>query len=241
MQRFFSLDSPRKEAMEILSPLLAKGDVLAFGGVVRDVALYGIRCFSSDLDLIFVGNRNELVEALGKKGVLNKFGGYRLKAGEWDIDIWHIEDTWAFRHHKASYTNELSLLDTTIMNWDSILYSLNKTRVYCHENYFDDLAKGYLDLVLFENPNTFGAMIRIMRCFVLKEATEFSPKIIEFLNTNLRRHSIVEILDGEKESYHNSYLNADICTYITKVVSENEGSFLPANLERYHSTIDMFG
>lgn len=240
MQRFFSVDSPRKEAVEMLSPLLDKGDVLAFGGVVRDIALYGVKSFSSDLDLIFVGSRDHFLNELQKKGIKNKFGGYRLKVGGWDIDIWHIQDTWAFKHRKATYKNELSLLETTIMSWDSVLYSLSKKRVYCHKGYFDDLSKGYLDLVLFDNPNKFGAMIRIMRCFVLKEATVFSPKIIEFLNQNLCNHSIDEILDSEKKSYHDTYLNRDICLYIANVISENEGSFLPAYLQRYNTTMDMF-
>lgn len=240
MQRFFSLGSPRKEAMQMLSFLLEKGDVLAFGGVVRDIALYGVKSFSSDLDLIFVGNRDHFHNELQQKGKKNKFGGYRLKVGDWDIDVWHIEDTWAFKHRKANYKNELSLLDTTIMSWDSVLYSLSKNRVYCHDGYFEDLAKGYLDLVLFDNPNKFGAMIRIMRCFVLKEATVFSPRIIEFLNENLCQHSIDEILDSEKRSYHNTYLNRNICLYIAKVMSENKGSFLPAYLQRYNKTNDMF-
>lgn len=241
MRRFFSKDSSRQKVLQELSPLFTGGEVLAFGGVVRDIALYGGKLFSSDLDLIYTGEKEHFHRSLEGKGIINKFGGYRLKAGGWDTDIWHVEDTWAFKSRKVHYKNELSLLGTTITNWDAVLYSISKNRVYCHKNYFKDLSSGYIDLVLEENPNTFGAMVRILRCFVLKEASQFSPSIITFLNTCFERYSDAEIIEHESASYKKRYLNQEVCGYMRRMAKANAGSFLPLMLDRFYMTKDMFG
>ena len=240
MLRFFSEESSRKDVLIELKPLLEKGEVLAFGGVVRDIALYGGKAFSSDLDLIYTGDKIFFKNTLKNKAQKNKFGGYRLKTGEWDTDIWHIEDTWAFAHKKACYNNELSLLNTTITNWDAILYSINKNRILCKKNYFKDLSSGYLDLVLEENPNTFGAMIRILRCLILKDASEFSPSIIKFLNRNFQKYSIDQILNQESKSYKETCITMENCFYIKKVIKANADSFLPAIFEKNSESIETF-
>ena len=44
----------------------------------------------------------------------------------------------------------------------------------------------------------------------------------------------------EKVSYKDSYLNQGICEYISKVVIENVDSLLPAKLDNYNVTADLF-
>lgn len=49
--RFF--DAPkRSELRRFILELSELGEVIAFGGVVRDIALYGIKGFDSDIDLV---------------------------------------------------------------------------------------------------------------------------------------------------------------------------------------------
>lgn len=54
----------------------------------------------------------------------NKFGGFRLTHSRMDFDIWRLEDTWAFREDIISLHNIDSLLHTTLMTWDAVIYDI---------------------------------------------------------------------------------------------------------------------
>jgi len=244
MKKFFSPSSERAEVLDEIKDLFVEGEVFAFGGVPRDVALYGVDQFSSDIDLVYLGDKEYFSSSISNKASKNRFGGYRFRKGIWDVDIWHAEDTWAFRSKKVKYRNVKSLLDTTITNWDSILYSLYDGRVICKPNYFSDLTAGYLDVVLWDNPNILGAIVRILRCFILKEAYQFSPKAIALLADFLMTTSNSELTQQEKKSYARCYLTDALCNHLRESMVINRESMQPLKLEKYNSsfnvTKDMF-
>ena len=60
---------------------------------------------------------------------MNKFGGFRIRNAKWDIDIWTMKNTWVFAQGHVDYRNINSLLDTTLMSWDSVLYSFPTNKI----------------------------------------------------------------------------------------------------------------
>jgi predicted nucleotidyltransferase len=92
------------EFLNLVSASVPDGDVYLFGGVLRDLALYGKKGFKSDIDLVVEGDWSDLVSYIDHIGARkNKFGGYRLIVGEWPVDIWNAEETWAIKQGHVAY------------------------------------------------------------------------------------------------------------------------------------------
>ena len=132
LHRFFYLHNNhgRRQVTRISEQLTALGSVYLFGGAIRDIALHGIRHFYADLDFVVdcsAAKLDKLIHQISAKDkiIRNKFGGYRILCDKWWLDVWALESTWAFKHNIIPFNNELSLLNTTILNWDAILFNIN--------------------------------------------------------------------------------------------------------------------
>jgi predicted nucleotidyltransferase len=200
VQRIF--DSPRfVEVSDLVEKLSSLGEVLVFGGLLRDIAMYGVREFYSDVDLVVDCQQNKLDEffQLLPNARRNKFGGYRFQAGSWDVDVWPVCETWAFRKGLVNFRDKKSLLLTTISNWDAILYSFEDKKIIFKDGYFDDLTKGRLELILSENPNELGVLMRMLRSIHDGKAGCIMPKALMFLQNQLEKRSRDEVYDAQFE------------------------------------------
>ncbi|MGI1999784.1 hypothetical protein [Shewanella frigidimarina] len=213
VERFFvSNNAGRNEVNDILSSLTNVADIYIFGGMIRDICLYGVKKFDSDIDVICTCDRNSLVNALLFNNINvfseNKFGGIRIKQLEWDIDIWCVRDTWAFKKGYIPFVNINSILSTTLMTWDSILYDFNRKQVICDDDYLKDLMLGRLELVLDKTPNEIGSIVRILRAIYGKDAISIGEKVINMLKNRIGKYSIDELVQYEINSYSKRYLNS---------------------------------
>ncbi|NOJ23582.1 hypothetical protein [Vibrio coralliilyticus] len=191
--------------------------VYAFGGLVRDIGLFSIRKFSSDVDLVIDGSKRELASILcnlPSNAIVkeNKFGGFRVKQNQWDFDVWCARDTWAIKNKLVEYENVESLLDTTFLNWDSALFDLRKRKLICHKDYLDNLKMGAIDVVLVESPNELGSVVRLGRAIYSKGASTLRRRAIETLQTSFKKYSIEQILEYEAGSYSAKFLNKNHLT-----------------------------
>lgn len=127
-------------------------DVLLFGGLLRRLALGTFPGYGEcDLDLVLVGAQEEDFVRWGDlMGVqATKYGGYRVSSHsevsdqafplEVPLDVWRIEDTWAFKVGLVKFVDKLSLLDSTFFNCDSIIYSFRDQEVSCSEAFLSFL------------------------------------------------------------------------------------------------------
>ncbi len=236
--RFFSENNQsRREINVFLNKIAVSGDVLLFGGCLRDIALFGVKEFRSDIDVVFCGDFKTLKETLNDwPSELNKYGGFRIKLGSWDIDIWSIFDTWAFRNELVAYVDYTSLLKTTIANWDAILFSWRTKEIYCCDHYFSDLQAGYLDIVLEKNPNTIGALVKLLRTVLLKRTSYLSPRLSSFFARNLTIYSHDEILGKEREVYRTQYMNERFLRHVEDQSALNADSLLAVEVDRFYQT-----
>ena len=213
LQRFFDQhnNSGRKQVKHIVNTLNQLGTVYLFGGAIRDIALQGIRNFYGDLDFVVDCNAQKLKNlmqdcAQNMPVHFNKFGGYRLHCQKWYLDIWPLEQTWAFQQNIIQYQGVNSLLQTTILNWDAIIYNTQTQQLIHSDDYFAAIKTGTLDLQLADNPNPLGAYVRILRCIVHKPVQHITSELYQYLQQQHLLFDQAQVIDYETAHYRQCYL-----------------------------------
>ena len=80
------------------------------------------------------------------------------------------------------------------MNWKS------KSLIY-RKDYFKDIKNRRLDIVLIDNPNPTGMLVRVLRHLDLKDAVKISKKASEYLKSETQKYTYIEFNKLEKNSY----------------------------------------
>lgn len=162
-------------------------DAYLIGGYFRD-GLYGKE--GRDIDIIFSCSTDELKDAIESNYLLysqNHFKGFKLLL-EKDIDIWSIDNNWAFRTglvtRKKNTLKSLAL--GCFYNYDALVLNL-RTGEY-NIDFFDQFrSTKVLDIVvqkskyIVDNPSFYANFVR---AFYIKEKTEcsFSARLQEYLH-----------------------------------------------------------
>jgi hypothetical protein len=226
--------SPRDSIVEFLdfmSDALIDGDIHLFGGVLRDLALFGRRGFNSDIDLVVEGKWHYCIPFLQLLGAhQNKFGGFRLEVAGWPIDIWNAEETWAIKQGLVPYLGISSLTKTTVLNWDAVLMNWRTRSFIYKEGYLDALKSRVLDIVLEQNPNPLGMAVRVFRHLSIKDARKVTPAAAEYLANCTSRYSFDEVKNSEIRSYGNTAIKAVTYRFFEKL-KKNENMEIHSRVE----------
>jgi hypothetical protein len=192
----------RREVVATIDRLALLGDVVIFGGMLRDLLLFGNAGFDSDVDVVVVGaDKGLLGEVLKPYGAQrNRFGGYRLLQRYWKLDVWHLEDTWAFRQGYVSPARPERLIFTTFFTWDAAAFSVATGRVWLHDNFEAHVSSRVLDINLLPNPNPEGAAIRAMRA-VLRHQAGMSRAIADYVFRTISAGRPADLVERESASY----------------------------------------
>ena len=242
LRRFFHNGSGSQyEARVLLDELSSVADIYIFGGLVRDLAIYGNKGVVSDIDVVYEGRQEDVLSILKKyKNSQNKFGGWRLLAGEWEVDIWKASDSWVVKEGYSEYNTIRSLLGTTITNWEGALYCWNENKIICHDNYFEDLSSKYLDVNKRENPNVIAMYVKIFRYFVTTGSLDVSSSTARLLKDSFESTSFQQIKEYEIESYGENTITHDYYKYICVFINNHQLDLLPSKIEEHYSIKDMF-
>lgn len=186
-------------------------DLYLFGGGVRDFLNNDLNSFR-DLDFVVKSKNNEEEVCIEKfipsfvKFKKNRFNGYKIYFKNCVIDIWDINNTWAFKNNKLNSSVE-NLLKSVYLNIDSLLYDLNE------DKYVNDCDKIYqnikqLDILYNETP---FENLNLLRAIVYKKkySLEFSDKLKKTLHNYIRNNysAIDEFMILQKEHYNQYILN----------------------------------
>lgn len=199
------------EALNFISSAISDGRLYLFGGIIRDMALFGKRGFNSDIDLVADGEWEVIIPFIESLGATkNKFGGYRFNINSYDIDIWKAEQTWAIKQGHVQYKGISSLLDTTVLNWDAIVMNWDTKQFIHKKEYFHDLRNRHLEIVLESNPNPLGMFVRVLRHLIQKNAESMSFESVVCLNRLANQFSFEDLNCSEIRSYGGAVISENI-------------------------------
>ncbi len=164
-----------EELCSFFNTILKHSDLYLFGGAARN---YLDNDFENIRDLDFVvkfRNNYDTLETYISNSISfsrNSFNGYKLMCDNVSIDIWEMENTWAFKQKKLTPSPE-NLLKSVFLNVDSVVYSMNQKRFVseCDYHYKDILDNKILDIVLEENPSI---ELNLLRALVLQQRYELN-------------------------------------------------------------------
>lgn len=194
--------------LDFISGSIPDGDVYLFGGMLRDLALFGKNGFNSDIDLVVEGNWSQFSNYLATLNARkNKFGGYRLTIGDWPVDIWDAKETWGIKQGLVSYKGISSLTQTTFLNWDAILMNWRTKVFHYRKDYFIEINNRYMDIVIEQNPNPLGMVVRILRYIVMKDAERVSYSVCNYLAKALNEYTFEKVKSSELNSYGNNFIH----------------------------------
>jgi len=192
----------RQEVIGLFDSIAPYGSIALFGGMLRDLSIVGNKGFNSDIDVVVDSNN---VEELGR--VLesfscsrNKFGGCRLSLSKWNVDIWLLETTWAFKlgHvHGGSFSD---LCKTTFFDWDAIVYEVNSEKITAIDGYVERINSGVLDINLEINPNPIGNIVKAFR-YQQKYDASFSNRLARYIVKYLNDMNAEQLARYENASH----------------------------------------
>ncbi|MGE7913256.1 hypothetical protein [Lysinibacillus xylanilyticus] len=153
--------------LDFIDELSSVGDLLFFGGSVRDICIFQDKAaMPRDFDIAIKFKQkdrfNSLTERYSYKQ--NRFGGYKFIVSNVEFDIWDLENTWAFKHTNLT-PSEANLAKSVYLNIDGIVYNFNKAILY-DDVFKSSIEDNKLDITLEENPQI---ELNLLRALVFKD------------------------------------------------------------------------
>ncbi|MBN1988398.1 MAG: hypothetical protein JW783_03265 [Bacteroidales bacterium] len=233
---FFSILNRDISFKMFLYDIFVHGTAYVVGGFLRDVIL---KKESRDLDIIVDLKHDLLISVIESAGLLydiNRHGGVKINFKNVVVDLWSIENNWAFRNNLVKI-NEDKMLESIakgcFYNYDSLVINLHTMNMniryfsnFCETNELDILQKQSSYKIL--NP-TIEA--NILRAFFLRKFYDVRytvntkvyllNKIAEFKDVN---SGPLEVLVTKKNQYpkYDEVLSVkDIKYYLLELINDN--------------------
>jgi len=206
---FFSSNvRSRTQVAEFATRMSELGEVAVVGGMLRNLFLEGNREFTSDVDFVIdcssVSEFERTMIVIGAKQ--NRFGGFGVSLGKWEVDIWPLQRTWAAMKGYVEVKKLADLLKVTFFNWDEIIYELNSHELITAPNYFEWIANRLLEINLEPNPNPLGNAIRSIR-YAWRWNAEFGPCLANHVYSQLHEHGWEKFVHNESLSFSHRVLD----------------------------------
>lgn len=191
----------------LISELQAVGTVAIFGGLARDMFLMEPRAFSGDVDIVVSARQNGCLHAAVYKYRPRRtsLGGYRLDVAGEQVDVWELQDTWAFRCRDTSDIQLSDILCTPYFSRDAVLCVLAPTERYrvvssCillpSTRYIADMRKGQVDLVNASVPCSASLVARAVSLLLRQPPFTFTAALAADVNKRLSLYTPKEIAEA---------------------------------------------
>lgn len=211
--RFVATDSKRHypHLYSVLEDI-RKNNYPAFlcGGAVRDMLLCN-NSIPRDLDIILGYVSRERLETLFPDHIKGEtsLGGLKLQVKDWSIDMWLIQDTWAFKEGKVTGKGFSDYPKITFLNIDAIAIQLfskrrQKREIYS-KGFFEAIAERTIELNFEENPAPAECIVRALR-IASKFKFVIGPRLARYMISYTNQMEIEELA----EIYQRRYMSADV-------------------------------
>ena len=174
--------------MDFFYELFMVGSAYVVGGYFRDFLLSKS---SRDVDIITDLSPNQLISLVSNSNVnfkINRHGGIKISLSQIEIDIWTIDNNWAFKNNLVKL-NENDILNSIakgcFYNFDSLAINLH-TFNYTIKYYSECLSKNELNILqensLYQNLNP-SIEANILRAIFLSKTynLKYSLNTINYL------------------------------------------------------------
>jgi hypothetical protein len=206
LSRFLTEPAPWKQNLrEIVEAFKqTKWDAVVFGGVLRDLALYGPAERPRDVDIVVNCSSYELGTWLSAfPSQRTRFGGFRVRLHKWNFDIWTLRETWAFTTSDMEPTFE-NLPKTTFFNIEGVAAQLNtaprqKRAVYSC-GFADAISSKILDINFEPNPFPQLCIVRGLLTAV-RHRLLLSSRLARYMASHANRTEIAEIVQVQSGHY----------------------------------------
>lgn len=221
----------------LLYEIFVFGSAYIVGGYFRDF-LNSKK--SRDLDIIIDLDNERLLDIVKKskaKYTINRHNGIKFQFENIVIDMWSIENNWAFKNQlvKLNENDKLnSIAKGCFYNYDSLVINLHTFNLNI-QHYKDYLKNGKLDILLKSpiykilNPTTEA---NILRAFYLKKTQniQFSSETKKYLIKKIGQmkdnsFDPIDMLEKTKKNYtkyQSSLGEKDIEIFINELYSPNQ-------------------
>lgn len=221
----------------LLYEIFVYGSAYIVGGYFRD---FLNKKESRDLDIIIDLDNEKLLEIVRKSNTqysINRHKGIKLQFDNLVVDMWSIENNWAFKNElvKLNENDKLnSIAKGCFYNYDSLVINIHTFNLNI-QNYSDYLQNKKLDILLkspiYKNLNpTTGA--NILRAFYLKKTQkiEFSSSTKKYLIDKIGQmkdnglEPVKELENTKKKyaKYQYSLDEKDIVLFMNELYSANQ-------------------
>lgn len=201
-------------ALELYRELEQAGNLYLIGGSLREYLDKGDILKLRDIDIIIDISSPEIWSKIiyNYETERNIFDGYKLNCSGLIVDVWAIEDTWAYKNeivccNQSSYVK--CITDTVFLNLDAIVYDV-KNEIWYDDKYKQAMEDRILDVVLDKNPQI---LLNLLRAFILKKQYNmvFSKKLNEIVKVQKQEHRdlLDELLQIQQRRYKNEILSKE--------------------------------
>lgn len=206
--KFYDILEFRPLAKKAISRLAKEGDLLLFGGAVREFFNSNFRVIPRDFDIIVNSTIKDFERCFrGIPYKKNQFGGYKLNVDGLIFDIWGLSSTWAFKEKKITEVRKENLPKTVFLNYDSIVYNLCTGDLY-DEGFSKAKKDKLLDILLEENP---FPELNILRSLVFnkRDKMNYSDCLLSYISDWCKKHNGYEVqllLEAQNKHYGREYM-----------------------------------
>jgi len=183
------------------------------GGACRDMVLRGARAIPRDLDIVVQHvSTTDLAQELGGYAKdRTRFGGFSVEVHDWEVDIWPLSETWAFKHTSVSGNGLNDFTKTTFLDIDAIAVQLftqrgQKRRVYSN-GFFEAVQNRRIEINFEENPYPAKCVVKSVM-LAAKYNFALGPKLARYMEYHLSRADLDQLAETARIRYASPSLNA---------------------------------
>lgn len=181
-----------------------RGEAFLFGGAPRDV-VFSTAADVNDLD-VFVSGDLAMVREL-EDAKQTRFGGWRTRIGPYEVDVWRLEDSAAFRRSLVPIIGVEELLKTVCFSTDAIAVSTaEKGSIVVLPVFLESLEKRRIDFICEPAKLEPVYCARIAR-LILKLGVLPTPWVASYFIRGIDEFGVTEVLRSEERWGRRMMLN----------------------------------
>lgn len=199
---------------ELFDTLSKIGNIYLIGGILREYRdhqmIKSLRDIDVTIDVINYGMWIDFIQKYAMKN--NRFDGFKTVVDDIEVDVWRIENTWAYKNNKVKMKPDKvkQLPKTVFLNVDGIVFDWSRN-LWFDEEYQAAMKTRVLDVVLEDNPQI---KLNLLRAMILRNryGMTYSRRLKEVFKKQLivSENSLeIELLKEQLKRYRKMVLSEE--------------------------------